>query len=68
MISAASAINYFFPSTINGAVSRIYCSVEISTGVVTSQDGVHQCVLSDGGDYIIDNFANLEVPRQLNIC
>ena len=60
----------YFSSTINGAINRDYCSVEIQTGKVTritSGDGVHTCTKNESGEFIIDNFSSLEIPRQVNI-
>ena len=60
----------YFTSTINGPLNRDYCSCDIATGNVsriTQEDGVHTCKKNETGEFIIDNFASLEVPRKVNI-
>jgi dipeptidyl-peptidase-4 len=66
----AKSKKIYFTSTINGAINRDFCSVEIATGKVnriTTGDGVHTILYNENGQYFIDNFSNLNTPRIISV-
>ena len=59
--------NLFFTSTIESPVTRHLCRVNLKTGKIdqlTSGSGTHTTMVSSDGNYFIDHFQSLDVPRE----
>ncbi|MGQ0828009.1 MAG: DPP IV N-terminal domain-containing protein [Bacteroidota bacterium] len=57
----------FYTSTIESAITRNFCSVDLKKGIstrITSGEGTHTTLLSSNGNYILDNFQSTVVPRE----
>jgi dipeptidyl-peptidase-4 len=66
----AKSKSIYFTSTINGAINRDFCSVDLASGKVkriTTGDGVHTITYNANGQYFIDNFSSLNTPRIISI-
>ena len=62
--------NLFFTSTIESAVTRHLCKVNLKSGKVeqiTSGTGTHTALVSGDGAYIIDHLQSIDVPREQSI-
>lgn len=64
----ATGSNLYFNAFSADGMNKYLYSVEIKTGKITQHnkiEGVHTSIVSDDGFYIIDNFSNLNTPRQI---
>lgn len=62
--------NLFFTSTIESAVTRHLCKVNVKSGKVqqlTSGTGTHTASVSSDGTLVLDNFQSIAVPREQSI-
>lgn len=60
----------YFHATSNLGINRDFYSVTLATAKLTrltTEDGVHACVLNDQYDYFIDNYSSLTVPRVIDV-
>ena len=60
----------FFTSTIESPVTRQLCRVNLKTGKIdqlTNGTGTHTAMVSFDGNYFINHFQSLEVPREQSI-
>ncbi len=60
----------FYSSTAESPITRNFYSVELKKGKVTkitSGEGTHTPILSGKGNYIIDNFQSMAVPREIAV-
>ncbi|MGZ4034554.1 MAG: DPP IV N-terminal domain-containing protein, partial [Bacteroidia bacterium] len=60
----------FYTSTTESAITRNFYSVDLKTGKstrITSGEGTHTVIMSDKGNYMIDNFQSTAVPREISI-
>jgi dipeptidyl-peptidase-4 len=60
----------YYTSTTESGITRNFYSVELKSGKstrITSGDGTHTAMLSSNGNYIIDNFQSITVPREISI-
>jgi dipeptidyl-peptidase-4 len=61
---------YFFHANGDGPVTQSFYSVSIKGGGVkklTTGIGTHACVLDLSGNYIIDSYSSVYIPREYNI-
>lgn len=66
----AKGENLFFTSTIENGVTRHLCKVNLKSGKVeqiTSGTGTHTTMVSADGNFAIDHFQSLDVPREQSI-
>ena len=66
----AKAEFLYFTSTIESPVTRHLCRVNIKTGKIeqiTSGTGTHTALVSSDGNYILDHFQSLDVPREQSV-
>ena len=62
--------NVFISTTGEDARNTLTFKVNLSSGrstLITKTDGVHSTQLSDNGDYLIDNYSSLTIPREIAI-
>lgn len=60
----------FFHATGNTGINRDLWSVELASGKMmklTTEDGVHACVLNDDRTFFIDSYSSIEVPRVIQL-
>jgi dipeptidyl-peptidase 4 len=60
----------FFHATGNTGINRDFYSVELSSGKftkLTTEDGVHACVMNDDKSFFIDNYSNPTTPRVVQL-
>lgn len=60
----------FYTSTAESPVTRNFYSLDLKKGKtlkITSGEGTHTATLSSTGNYVIDNFQNTIVPREIAI-
>jgi len=60
----------FYSSTAESPITRNFYSVDFKKGAITKitlGEGTHTPLLSDKGNYIIDNFQSTTVPREIAI-
>src|ERR1019366_1938454 len=62
--------NIFYTSTEGSPVNRQFYKVTIKDGTkaqLTFLNGVHTETFNDNGEYFLDNFSSLEVPRSITL-
>jgi dipeptidyl-peptidase-4 len=62
--------NLFFTSTIESPVTRHLCRVNLKTGKIdqiTSGTGTHTALISSDGNFALDHFQSLDVPREQSV-
>lgn len=60
----------FFHANGQSPINQDFYSVNVKTAEIkrlTSGDGFHTCSLDEKGNYFIDNFSNVNTPREYNI-
>ncbi len=60
----------YYSSTEDSPVNRQFYGVNLNnanTTQLTHGEGTHTEIFNDNGDYFIDNFSSLDVPRTINI-
>jgi dipeptidyl-peptidase-4 len=60
----------FFHANEQSSINQDFYSVNIKTAEIkklTYGDGFHTCALDEKGNYFIDNFTNVNTPREYNI-
>jgi len=60
----------YYSSTEDSPINRQFYKVNLKDGTktqLTKGDGVHTEVFNDNGEYFIDNFSSLDIPRTLSI-
>jgi dipeptidyl-peptidase-4 len=60
----------FYSSTAESPVTRNFYSLDLKKGIsirVTTGEGTHTAMLSSNGNYIIDNFQSVTVPREISV-
>ncbi len=66
----AKGTKVFYTSTTESGITRNFYATEIKSGKtirVTKGDGTHTSMLSSNGNYILDNFQNTSIPRNISI-
>jgi dipeptidyl-peptidase-4 len=61
---------YFFHANGEGPVTQSFYSVNVRTGEMkklTTGVGTHVCSLDQSGNYFIDNYSSVYVPREYNV-
>ncbi|MBP9068930.1 MAG: DPP IV N-terminal domain-containing protein, partial [Bacteroidia bacterium] len=61
---------FFFHANGTSPVNQDFYSVSLKTGEIkklTNGAGTHVCMLDVGGNYFIDNFSSVTIPREYNI-
>lgn len=61
----------FFHSNESSPVDKDFFVVDIKTGKrekITSAKGVHNCFVDEKGIYVVDDFSNLDTPREIQCC
>jgi len=61
---------FFFHANSTGPVNQDFYSVNLKTAEIkklTNGEGTHLCALDASGNYFIDNFSSVYVPREYNI-
>ena len=64
----ATGTNLFFNAFSADGMNKYLYSVEIKSGKITQHnklEGIHASIVSDNGFYILDNYSNLNTPRQI---
>lgn len=65
----ATGIMLYYSSTVNGATERHLQSVNLKTGknqkYTGSRAGIHNVLMSSGGDWFLDMFQNQNTPREI---
>ncbi len=60
----------FYTSTTESAITRNFYALDIKSGKtirVTKGDGTHNSMMSNSGNYILDNFQSTSVPRNVYV-
>ena len=60
----------FYSSTAESPITRNFYSLDLKKGIsakITSGDGTHTATLNSKGNYIIDNFQSITVPREIAV-
>jgi dipeptidyl-peptidase-4 len=66
----AKGERFFFHANSSGPVTQDFYSVSLKTGEIkklTNGEGTHICALDASGNYFIDNFSSVYIPREYNI-
>jgi dipeptidyl-peptidase-4 len=66
----AKGTKVFYSSTAESGITRNFYSVDLKKGSIrkiTEGVGTHTIVLNKNGNYIIDNFQSVEVPRIISV-
>ncbi len=66
----AKGERFFFHANEQSPVNQDFYTVQLKTGEVkrlTYGNGFHTAMVNDNGDYFIDNYSNVNVPREYNI-
>lgn len=64
----ATGANLYFNAFSADGMNKYLYSVELKTSKITQHnkiEGIHSSLVSDDGFYIIDNFSNINTPRQI---
>lgn len=62
--------NIFVQITANQGLDRLIASVDIAAKkltTLTKTSGTHNASLSDKGNFILDNFSSLQIPRRIEV-
>ena len=60
----------YYSSTEDSPINRQFYKVNINDGKIaqlTKGDGTHTVIFNENGEYFIDNFSNLTIPRNITI-
>ncbi|MFN6039912.1 MAG: prolyl oligopeptidase family serine peptidase, partial [Bacteroidota bacterium] len=60
----------FFQSTISSPITKDFCSVNLKTAKVeklTKGEGLHNSIVDAKGEWLIDEFINLNTPRKISL-
>ncbi|MBK7816782.1 MAG: DPP IV N-terminal domain-containing protein [Sphingobacteriaceae bacterium] len=66
----AKSERFFFHANGTSPVNQDFYSVSLKTGEIkklTGGSGTHVCMLDASGNYFIDNFSSVYVPREYNV-
>ncbi len=66
----AKGSTVFYTATTESPITRNFYSVDLKKGIstrITSGEGTHIVMLGNNGNYIIDNFQSISIPREISI-